>query len=100
MSRAIPKHRTGRRILAVVLDPKGVQWKGVVIPEGELIVSSPRGTRAHHTRWMLAGRITNVVTPDSNTAGLCKVCHCTYADACPGGCSWANDERTLCSACV
>jgi hypothetical protein len=28
----------------------------------------------------------------------CRICGCTDARACPGGCSWAGE--TLCSACV
>ena len=32
--------------------------------------------------------------------GVCKKCGCTDEHACPGGCSWTNKERTLCSACV
>lgn len=32
--------------------------------------------------------------------GTCRVCGCVDALACPGGCSWADAENTLCSACV
>lgn len=32
--------------------------------------------------------------------GTCCVCGCTDTRACPGGCSWMNAERTLCSGCV
>ncbi len=31
--------------------------------------------------------------------GICSVCACTEADACPEGCSWANRQETLCSSC-
>jgi hypothetical protein len=41
-----------------------------------------------------------------NWFGQCQVCHCTDLD-CSGciertgaPCSWANDERTLCTACA
>lgn len=33
--------------------------------------------------------------------GTCRKCGCTNERACPGtGCAWANDERTLCTACL
>lgn len=32
--------------------------------------------------------------------GICRVCGCTDANACDPPCSWANDDRTLCSSCV
>jgi protein gp37 len=32
--------------------------------------------------------------------GVCQVCGCTDMRACPGGCSWVNDEHTLCSKCA
>lgn len=40
--------------------------------------------------------------PDAVLAGAdwelqCRVCGCTYLDACPGGCSWV--ESDLCSRC-
>ena len=31
--------------------------------------------------------------------GTCRVCQCTDADACPGGCSWVDADHTLCSEC-
>lgn len=33
-------------------------------------------------------------------AGVCQFCGCTEEDACEGGCSWANDEKTVCSQCA
>jgi len=30
----------------------------------------------------------------------CKVCGCTWYEACPGGCAWADEEMTLCSNCI
>lgn len=32
--------------------------------------------------------------------GTCRWCGCTYEEACPGGCAWANAKGTLCTACV
>lgn len=32
--------------------------------------------------------------------GVCRSCGCTDENACPGGCSWLDEEHTLCSACV
>ena len=34
------------------------------------------------------------------TPGVCRVCGCTDRKACPGGCSWADESRTICSQCV
>ena len=30
----------------------------------------------------------------------CRVCGCTDEAACPGGCSWADRTRTICTACT
>lgn len=35
---------------------------------------------------------------DSVTPRTCKVCGCTDAEACPGGCSWA--QPAICSTCA
>lgn len=32
--------------------------------------------------------------------GVCRVCGCTDERACPGGCSWLDDEHTWCDRCV
>lgn len=32
--------------------------------------------------------------------GICCRCNCTEDRACPGGCSWADTMRTVCTACV
>ncbi len=34
------------------------------------------------------------------TPGVCRECGCTEEHACEGGCSWADDTKTICSACV
>lgn len=31
--------------------------------------------------------------------GICRICGCTEAFACKGGCSWIDEERTLCNRC-
>lgn len=31
--------------------------------------------------------------------GVCRVCGCVDEMACEGGCTWVDDEHTLCSAC-
>jgi hypothetical protein len=31
--------------------------------------------------------------------GTCRECGCRDFTSCPGGCAWANRERTLCTAC-
>lgn len=33
-------------------------------------------------------------------AGTCSECGCTENDACEDGCSWANQEKTLCTSCA
>lgn len=33
-------------------------------------------------------------------SGQCFVCSCTDLEACPGGCSWSNKDRTICSSCA
>lgn len=35
----------------------------------------------------------------SAESGRCKVCGCTEDRACPGGCSWIDKAKTLCSSC-
>jgi hypothetical protein len=32
------------------------------------------------------------------TPGVCRYCRCTEQRACPNGCVWVDEERTLCSA--
>lgn len=32
--------------------------------------------------------------------GTCQYCGCTTAEACAGGCAWANAEETLCTVCA
>ena len=32
-------------------------------------------------------------------AGVCRVCGCTEDSPCPGGCAWADKERTICTTC-
>ena len=34
------------------------------------------------------------------TSGRCGVCGCSELEACAGGCSWENAERTLCTRCA
>lgn len=34
------------------------------------------------------------------TPGTCRSCGCTTENACAGGCSWVDAERTLCSSCA
>jgi len=32
--------------------------------------------------------------------GACMVCGCTDREACVGGCSWADEDKTICTRCV
>jgi len=34
------------------------------------------------------------------SSGTCRVCGCTDARACLGGCAWVDPEHTVCSACL
>lgn len=40
------------------------------------------------------------MTPDPFAPGTCRVCSCTDANACEGGCSWADDAQTICTLCL
>lgn len=31
--------------------------------------------------------------------GVCRVCGCTEATPCPGGCAWTDETQTLCTKC-
>ena|ERR1051325_7828921 len=33
-------------------------------------------------------------------AGTCRYCSCTDEEACDGGCSWADESRSICSTCA
>lgn len=33
-------------------------------------------------------------------SGYCHKCGCTEMHSCDGGCSWADEDMTLCTACV
>lgn len=37
---------------------------------------------------------------EGDTPGVCKFCGCTDDHGCPGGCSWINEDCTICSACI
>lgn len=37
--------------------------------------------------------------PGRIVPGVCRSCGCVDLHACPGGCSWVDDEHTKCSAC-
>jgi hypothetical protein len=34
------------------------------------------------------------------TRQYCRMCGCTEAHACLGGCAWADAGKTVCTACV
>jgi ParB/RepB/Spo0J family partition protein len=40
----------------------------------------------------------NDVEDEISEPGTCRFCGCTEDDACPGGCSWANVEETICDS--
>lgn len=45
----------------------------------------------------------NSISPDdvedeAGEQGTCRFCGCTEDEACPGGCSWANTEETICDS--
>jgi hypothetical protein len=39
-------------------------------------------------------------TRGATQEGTCRRCGCTAFLGCPGGCCWANAERTLCNLCA
>lgn len=52
----------------------------------------------------LSPHIEAIITGHGSTeppieAGTCRYCGCTEYAACEGGCSWIDDEQTVCSAC-
>jgi len=34
------------------------------------------------------------------SAGTCKYCGCSEQRACPGGCTWSDETRTVCAPCA
>lgn len=38
--------------------------------------------------------------PETGFPAECRYCHCTEFDACPEGCTWADDDSTICTACL
>jgi len=38
--------------------------------------------------------------PSAGAAGSCRKCGCTEEKACPGGCGWADETKTLCTRCA
>jgi hypothetical protein len=32
--------------------------------------------------------------------GICRSCGCSWHDACPGSCAWADGAETLCTSCL
>jgi ParB family chromosome partitioning protein len=40
----------------------------------------------------------NDVEDETGEPGTCRFCGCTERKPCKGGCSWANDEETICDA--
>jgi hypothetical protein len=45
------------------------------------------------------GRSVTRARPPGVRPGVCGFCGCTEARPCPGGCGWANAERTICRRC-
>jgi len=40
----------------------------------------------------------NDVVDEEGEPGTCRFCGCTDDNGCPGGCSWANEEETICNS--
>jgi protein gp37 len=95
---------SGAKICQPWMIQSGIDW---VIVGGE----SGRGARPMHPDWTRALRDQcnraavpflfkqwgEFIVPEDG-AQACRVCGCTWNNACPGGCYWA--EPDLCSACV
>lgn len=75
------------------------------------VMQARMGVEASKQRWSLLVSalraipkdgfgIEATVNRDSDGSGTCSVCGCTDGKACPEGCSWVNEEHTLCSACA
>ena len=70
-----------------------------------LVFSGPEGVDEHvePVRWDedYAAKVVNVIPPNGEAvAGVCRVCSCTEENACEGGCSWADETKTICDRCV
>ena len=100
------------------------EWNGLYRVGTEVIVKMDDGsdvrTRTRSEAWLLQGH-TAVILLEGRTggyllerlrpvsrerthrrppAGKCAVCGCTDEYGCDAGCSWANEDRNLCTACV
>lgn len=40
----------------------------------------------------------NDVVDEAGEPGICRFCGCKEDEPCPGGCSWANEEETICDS--
>lgn len=94
----------GRRVqLLKLIEPARQALKGGAIEVGhalELARLDEAMQRKMLTRMQCGATLIEPddVEDESGEAGVCRFCGCTDDDACPGGCSWANEEQTVCSS--
>lgn len=104
-------------------DQRSTQCDGMVIAIGELCKVDPRwlahGTNSDAARVALAGfdrvfehsrlpseelrklrRLFESLPQPPLVPGICRYCGCVDERACPGGCTWADNAHTICSACL
>jgi ParB/RepB/Spo0J family partition protein len=94
----------GRRVqLLKVIDPVRAALKAGAIEVGHALELArlSEGMQGEFLRQLNVGG--NVIGPndvedESGEPGTCRFCGCTERNACEGGCSWANDEETICTS--
>lgn len=69
------------------------------LKEIDRVLTGARDAISPELATMLRGSLLLLEEP-SRAAGVCRYCACEDSRACPGGCSWVDDEETICSACL
>lgn len=49
---------------------------------------------------VLVALVAITIDPAQPLPDICRICGCTWNDACAAGCAWADAEATLCTACA
>lgn len=68
-----------------------------LLQERDVLVALLRGRDGFPEPCVKCDRMAEACTCD---AGRCWVCSCDDEHACEGGCTWADEEKRICSRCV